>query len=87
MTHREQWSTLLANRTQPVMHMDVVPTMLGAAGIRYEDARALPVDLTRVPVPKRERFVQVRAGVRLDEDKLRRDAGSSPASPDLVTAR
>jgi arylsulfatase A-like enzyme len=42
--HAAAWSALEAGRPLPIMHMDLVPTLLGAAGIRYEEPRADVVD-------------------------------------------
>jgi arylsulfatase A-like enzyme len=65
----------MRNRSMPVMHMDIVPTLLGAAGIRYDDPRPHAIDLTARGVPARTRITQVRAGVAIDVDVLEREAG------------
>jgi len=70
----EKWKTLEANRVAPLMHMDFVPTLLGAANVRYRETRSQPVDLTAGPVPPRTRFTQVRAGETVNVDQLRAQA-------------
>ncbi|MFL6628609.1 MAG: sulfatase-like hydrolase/transferase, partial [Vitreoscilla sp.] len=60
--HPRQWARLASQMAQPLMHMDVVPTLLDAAGVRYDEPRALAVDLLSRPVPARQRFVQVAPG-------------------------
>lgn len=67
----DKWRMLVANRNAPLMHMDIAPTMLGAAGVRYLDQRTEPVDLTARPVPSRTRYTQVRAGETVTLDVLR----------------
>ncbi|TWO66668.1 sulfatase-like hydrolase/transferase [Caenimonas sedimenti] len=72
--HGAKWKTLADNQRAPVMHMDVAPTLLGAAGIRYEEPRRLPVDLTARAVPPRTRFTQVRAGHTMRFETLQAQA-------------
>lgn len=72
--HAARWQQLAANRTAPLMHMDVVPTLLGAAGIAYQEPRTLPVDLTARAVPPRARFAHLRAGQVVTLDALRQEA-------------
>lgn len=72
--HGDKWSALNGNRNAALMHMDIAPTMLGAAGIRYLEPRTEPVDLTARPVPARVRFTQVRAGETVTLEKLRQQA-------------
>ncbi|MBO9686570.1 MAG: sulfatase-like hydrolase/transferase [Mitsuaria chitosanitabida] len=56
--HPQAWQRLAANRGAPLMHADLVPTLLGAAGIQYEDRRDGVFDLTSKAVPTdRERIV------------------------------
>lgn len=66
----EKLEFLYQNRTSPLMHLDLVPTLLGAAGIRYSDPRTLPVDLTAGLVGKRTRIVQKRIGEVVAEQDL-----------------
>jgi hypothetical protein len=68
--HPAQWQRLAANRAARVMHADVVPTLLGAAGIRYEDARTNVVDLSNATPGPRTRFVLRRLGETTDGDQL-----------------
>ena len=60
--HPRQWAHLAAQMGQPLMHIDVVPTLLDAADVRYDDPRALAVDLLARPVPARQRVVQLALG-------------------------
>jgi glucan phosphoethanolaminetransferase (alkaline phosphatase superfamily) len=69
-----KWQMLSANRQGGLMHMDLVPTLLGAAGIRYAEPRDEPVDLTARMVPSRVRFTHVRAGETITLDALRGQA-------------
>src|SRR5205085_1522366 len=64
--HPAEWRMLQANATQPLMHADMVPTLLAAAGIRYEDRRRLPANLLAAPVPPRARVVQKSLGFTVD---------------------
>jgi glucan phosphoethanolaminetransferase (alkaline phosphatase superfamily) len=57
-THAAQWARLQSQVTAPLMHADLVPTLLDAAGVRYDEPRTLPVDLLARPVPARQRIVQ-----------------------------
>ena len=61
---------LQRNLQRPLMHLDLVPTLLGAADIVYRDERSLPVDLTSEVVGKRERIVQKRLGEVISENEL-----------------
>jgi glucan phosphoethanolaminetransferase (alkaline phosphatase superfamily) len=70
----DKWDKLVANRAAPLMHMDVVPTMLGAAGIRYREPRNEPVDLTARIAAARMRWTQVRAGETVTLEVLRQQA-------------
>lgn len=66
----EKFAYLLRNRERPLMHLDLIPTLLGAADIVYPDARELPVDLTTAVVGNRTRFVQKRLGEIVTEADL-----------------
>ena len=58
-THADAWARLQADVDAPLMHIDMVPTLLDAAGVRYEDPRPLRADLLAgPPPPPRERVVQ-----------------------------
>ncbi len=72
--HPAQWRMLAGNVKAPLMHMDVVPTLLGAAGIRYAEPRTLPVDLGARAVPPRVRFTQLRPGRTVTLDTLGAEA-------------
>lgn len=73
--HTERWAQLMGNQDAALMHMDVVPTLLGAAGIQYDEPRTLPVDLTRRKAPVRARFTQLRPGETVAFETLLREAG------------
>lgn len=53
---------LTANLQRPLMHTDVVPTWLGAAGIAYDEPRPEVFDLLSRPVAPRQRRVQTAIG-------------------------
>ena len=84
--HSAQWKALQVNGEMPLMHADVVPTLLAAAGIAYSDPRKDIVDLLAGPVPVRQRVVQTAAGATTTWQAL--DAESRPgASRDPVPAK
>lgn len=66
-----RWQRLRANLAQPAMHADMVPTLLGAAQIAYEEPRTTVVDLTRASPVRRTRLVVRRLGQAVDGDRLR----------------
>ena len=57
-THAREWSTLQSQMAAPLMHVDMVPTLLDAAGVRYEDRRPTSRDLLGPASTGRERVVQ-----------------------------
>jgi glucan phosphoethanolaminetransferase (alkaline phosphatase superfamily) len=65
-----KYVSLMQNKSKPLMHLDLIPTMLGAAGITYQEERTLPVDLTVKTVGKRTRIVQKLLGETVTEDGL-----------------
>ena len=66
--HPAQWRRLESRCHAPLMHADLVPTFLDAAGVRYdeEEPRTEVVDLLTRPVPARRRVVQYTFGLVLD---------------------
>jgi hypothetical protein len=60
--HPQAWAMLTANLQRPLMHTDVVPTWLGAAGIAYDEPRPEVFDLLSRPVAPRQRRVQTAIG-------------------------
>ncbi len=68
--HPAQWAQLEANTHAPLMHADVVPTMLAAAQVRYQETRRGAVDLLAKPVPVRQRVVQKAVGAAVSWDAL-----------------
>lgn|GEM_PF-1372858 len=80
--HAGQWARLAAQKSLPLMHMDLVPTLLDAAGVHYDEPRTQAVDLLAQPVPVRQRLVQVAPGRTVDWQTLSdeaRAAGPGPA--------
>ena len=72
--HPKQWTNLQANTQAPLMHADMVPTFLAAAGVAYDERRWLPVNLLTAAVPVRTRVIQRKPGVTTDWDTLVREA-------------
>lgn len=66
-----KWVQLQGNQQSALMHADVVPTLLGAAGIAYEDRRRGVTDLTAAVPGPRTRWVLRRLGHAVDADGLR----------------
>ena len=66
----EKYERLLQNKDRPLMHLDLIPSFLGAANITYKDDRTLPVDLGAALVGERIRIVQKRLGEIVDESEL-----------------
>jgi hypothetical protein len=69
------------------MHADVVPTMLAAAQVRYQQTERAAVNLLENPVPPRKRVVQKAVGAAVSWDALvleaaehRLDASNAQAS-------
>ncbi|MBW8757152.1 MAG: sulfatase-like hydrolase/transferase [Burkholderiales bacterium] len=82
-THAAQWARLQSQAHAPLMHADLVPTLLDAAGVRYDEPRTLPVDLLARPVPARTRIVQRMLDAVIPWQTLvdeARAAGPRPAS-------
>lgn len=72
--HPRQWAQLVRNVHQPLMHADLVPTLLSAADIRYAERRPEVVDLLSREVPDRQRTVQTGIGDKLVWQDLRAEA-------------
>jgi len=80
--HAAQWARLAAQKGRPLMHMDLVPTLLDAAGVRYDEPRTQAVDLLAQPVPERQRVVQVARGRAVAWQALVDEArAAGPAAP------
>ena len=73
-THAVQWANLKSQIDAPLMHIDLVPTLLDAAGVRYEDRRAMRVDLLAQTVPARRRIVQEALGSTIEWETLVNEA-------------
>jgi glucan phosphoethanolaminetransferase (alkaline phosphatase superfamily) len=81
--HAAQWARLRSQVRAPLMHADLVPTLLDAAGVRYDEPRTLPVDLLARDVPPRTRIVQRRLDATIPWQTLvdeARAAGPRPAT-------
>jgi hypothetical protein len=65
---------LKRNVNDGLMHGDMVPTFLGAAGIRYSDSRKDVVNLLQTEVPSRTRIVQSSLGKTTDWETLVQEA-------------
>jgi glucan phosphoethanolaminetransferase (alkaline phosphatase superfamily) len=73
--HPNEWAALAEHVKRPLMHADLVPTFLGAAGIRYEDARLRAINLlVSGEVPDRPRVVQTGLGMVTDWQTMVREA-------------
>ena len=72
--HPAEWANLASQIDAPLMHIDIVPTLLHAADVRYDDRRTLPVDLLARKVPPRTRIIQVAPGQTVSWDTLVKDA-------------
>ena len=72
--HAGEWAMLEKNAGAPLMHADMVPTFLAAAGIRYDEPRRIVVDLLDREVPPRERIVEESLGSATDWQALVREA-------------
>jgi glucan phosphoethanolaminetransferase (alkaline phosphatase superfamily) len=70
-THARQWETLRAQVGKPLMHADIVPTLMAAADVAYEDPRrGRAINLLEAAVPARRRAVQVALGVGTEWETL-----------------
>jgi len=81
--HAAQWRHLEGQLHAPLMHADLVPTFLAAAGVRYDEPRETVVDLLTQAVPARRRIVQLAPGEVLDWSTLvieARNAGPGPST-------
>ena len=72
--HPQQWARLQAQVAAPLMHADMVPTFLAAAGVAYDEPRPLAIDLLDATVPPRERTIQRALGSVTDWQTLVREA-------------
>jgi len=72
--HPAEWAQLQANASAPLMHADLVPTLLSAAQVRYQDTQRPALDLLHRAVPPRERVAQKAIGATISWDALAREA-------------
>ena len=81
-THAAQWAMLRSDVSAPLMHADLVPTLMDAADVRYTEPRALSADLLRGPPPARQRVVQTAPGATVSWDALLEEArAAGPLAP------
>jgi len=80
--HAAQWATLRSNQGAPLMHADLVPSLLDAAAVGYAEPRALSADLLHAPPPARQRVVQTALGATISWDALVDEArAAGPLKP------
>jgi glucan phosphoethanolaminetransferase (alkaline phosphatase superfamily) len=79
-THAAQWAHLESQVGRPLMHADLVPTLLAAADVRYQEPRRLAVNLLAADVPARRRVVQRSLGAVVDWETLESDAWAARRS-------
>ncbi|MBC5782760.1 sulfatase-like hydrolase/transferase [Ramlibacter sp. USB13] len=79
--HPQAWAQLSANTRAPLMHADLVPTLLGAAQVRYRERPRPAVNLLQQPVPARQRVVQKALGAVSAWDTLVFEAGEPARRP------
>ena len=81
-THAGEWSLLQSSIHLPLMQIDMVPTLLDAAGIGYEDMRPARTDLLRLQPGARERVVQLSLDATITWDALVEEArAAGPLAP------
>ncbi len=58
-SHESEWENLRQQIHRPLMHADVIPTIMAAADVSYDDPRrGTAIDLLHDHVPERNRIVQ-----------------------------
>lgn len=81
-THPAQWAMLRSDVSAPLMHADLVSTLLDAADVRYTEPRPLVADLLRAPPPARTRVVQTALGATISWEALVDEArAAGPLKP------
>lgn len=74
-THVDQWNNLRAQVSRPLTHADIVPTLMAATDVTYDDPRgAQAVNLLDFTVPDRSRLVQTSLGSKTDWKALLEEA-------------
>lgn len=84
--HPAQWAQLEANARAPLMHADLVPTLLAAAQIRYQDTQRPAADLLKEPVRPRQRVVQKAIGAAIPWEEMVREAADHRGGQDPAAA-
>lgn len=69
-----KWHNLSMNVNLALTHADLVPTLLAAAGITYNESRNTVINLLEHGVTPRQRLIQKSLGVVIDWDQLVREA-------------
>lgn len=78
--HAQAWARLARNAAAPLMHADLVPTLLAAAEVTYDEPRASVVNLLGADVPPRRRIVQRAFGKVVDMQELMQQAAGAAGS-------
>ena len=61
--HRSQWLNLKKQIDKPLMHADIIPTMMAAVNVQYDEQRkGVAIDLLNESVPQRDRIIQTSLG-------------------------
>ena len=76
--HASKWLHLKSQIHAQLMHADMVPTFMAAAGVGYDDPRGSEVvNLLETPVPARRRVIQISPGVATDWQTLVNEANTN----------
>lgn len=68
--HPQAWQQLQRQARLPLMHADLVPTLLQAAGVQVQDPRPQPLGLLGAPLGTRVRLVQTAVGSAVPYEQL-----------------
>jgi Sulfatase len=79
-----RWEQLRRNAALPLMHADIVPTLLQSADLRFDDARTQAFGLLNGEVGPRERVVQRAIGSTVPFDELVKAAGDARPAPPVA---
>ncbi len=83
--HPQEWARLQRHAGQPLMHADMVPTLLQAAGVRVADPRPQRLGLLQPDLGTRTRLVQTAIGTAVPFEQLEADV-REPLQPMTVAA-
>ena len=74
-SHSRQWNNLRDQLGRPLTHADIVPTLMSAADVAYDDPRGThAVNLLDSKVPERFRPIQISLGVKTEWETLLKEA-------------